>query len=66
MICGVFDRVFIDWYWVGHTKAWLIPGTEDLMPYVPKQAWIKKITLTIILYPASAALMSFIFSKFII
>ena len=29
LLCGLFDRVFIDWYWVGHTKAWLIPGTED-------------------------------------
>ena len=25
---GLFDRFFIDWYWVGHTKAWTIPGTE--------------------------------------
>ena len=23
------DRLFIDWYWVGKTKAWDIPGTED-------------------------------------
>lgn len=21
---------------VGHTKAWIIPGTEDLMPYITK------------------------------
>ena len=21
--------------WVGHTKAWIIPGTEDLRPYIP-------------------------------
>ena len=31
---GLFDRFFIDWYWVGHTKAWTIPGTEDLKPYI--------------------------------
>ena len=36
MIEGLFDRFFIDWFWVGKTKAWLIPGTEDLMPYIPK------------------------------
>ena len=34
MIMTLFDRIFIDWYWVGHTKAWIIPGTEDLMPYI--------------------------------
>ena len=28
------DRVLIDGYWVGHTDAWIIPGTEDLRPYI--------------------------------
>ena len=32
LIVGVFDRLYIDWYWVGRTKVWIIPGTEDLMP----------------------------------
>lgn len=58
--CGIFDRIFIDWYWVGHTKAWVIPGTEDLMPYIHKESWIKKIGLTIVLYPALAALLAWI------
>ncbi len=62
MICGAFDRIFIDWYWVGHTKAWLIPGTEDLMPYIHKETWIKKIVLTIVLYPILAALLALIIS----
>ena len=31
LIVGLFDRLFIDWYWVGKTKAWFIPGTEDLV-----------------------------------
>ena len=35
LVMGFFDRIFIDWYWVGKTKAWIIPGTEDLMPYIP-------------------------------
>ena len=30
MISGLFDRLFIDWWWVGHTKAWIIPGTEEM------------------------------------
>ena len=62
MICGAFDRIFIDWYWVGHTKAWLISGTEDLMPYIHKETWIKKIVLTIVLYPVLAALLALIIS----
>lgn len=41
MIGNIFDRLFIDEFWVGHTKAWLIPGTEDLMPYIPVKVKIK-------------------------
>ena len=39
---GLFDRFFIDWYWVWHTKAWVIPGTEDLQPYIPKNVLVRK------------------------
>ncbi len=60
LVCGVFDRVFIDWYWVGHKKAWIIPGTEDLMPYIHKESWIRKIAATVVVYPALAALLSFL------
>ena len=62
MICGALDRIFIDWYWVGHTKAWFIPGTEDLMPYIHKETWVKKVVLTIVLYPLLAALLSLVIS----
>lgn len=34
-IMNLIDRLLIDDFWVGHTKAWIIPGTEDLMPYIP-------------------------------
>lgn len=57
-ICGIFDRIFIDWYWVGHTNSWRIPGTEDLMPYVPPKTWAKKIICTIVEYPLVAALLA--------
>ena len=60
MLCGLFDKVFIDWYWVGHTKAWVIPGTEDLMPYINKKVWVKKIAAVVVLYPLLAALLSWI------
>lgn len=47
-IMGLFDRFFIDWYWVEHTKAWFIPGTEKLMPYIPKKMKIIKWMGTIV------------------
>ena len=52
---GLFDRFFIDWYWVGHTKAWTIPGTEDLKPYIPRKTRIVKWGITIIGNPLIAA-----------
>ena len=33
-VMNLIDRFLIDGYWVGHTKAWTIPGTEDLRPYI--------------------------------
>ena len=33
-IMNLIDRFLIDGYWVGHTDAWIIPGTEDLRPYI--------------------------------
>ena len=54
-IAGLFDRIFIAWYWVGQTKAWIIPGTEDLQPYIPKNVLTRKLVGTIIGYPLIAA-----------
>ena len=31
---GRSAHFLIDGYWVGHTNAWEIPGTEDLKPYI--------------------------------
>ena len=43
-IMNLIDRFLIDDYWVGHTDAWIIPGTEDLRPYITRkdtqQKWI--------------------------
>lgn len=33
-VMNLIDRFLVDDYWVGHTKAWTIPGTEDLKPYI--------------------------------
>lgn len=64
LIDGLFDRIFIDWFWVGKTKAWVIPGTEDLQPYVPKKRLIGKWLGTIIVFPLLAAIMAAILSLF--
>ena len=55
---GIFDRFFIDWYWVGHTKAWLIPGTEDLKPYIPVKVLVRKWIGTLVVYPLIALIMA--------
>lgn len=57
-IAGLFDRFFIDWYWVGKTKAWIIPGTEDLQPYIPRKVLIHKWFGTIVGYPIMSAIMA--------
>lgn len=54
-IQGLFDRFFIDWYWVGKTKAWEIPGTEDLKPYIPTKTLIVKWLSTLLMNPLIAA-----------
>ena len=57
-IMGVFDRLFIDWYWVGHTKAWEIPNTEDLKPYIPTKPLLVKWIFTIVGFPLIAAMIA--------
>ena len=43
-VLNLADRLFIDGWWVEHTKAWTIPGTEDLKPYITahdkKRKWL--------------------------
>ncbi len=33
-VMNLMDRFLVDGFWVGHTNAWTIPGTEDLKPYI--------------------------------
>ncbi len=58
LIQGLFDRFFIDFYWVGHTKAWNIPGTEDLKPYIPKKVMLGKWLATLVAFPMMMALIA--------
>ncbi len=41
-VMNLMDRFLVDDFWVGHTKAWTIPGTEDLKPYITKKDKCKK------------------------
>ena len=34
LVMDLIDRFLVDDFWVGHTKTGVIPGTEDLMPYI--------------------------------
>ena len=58
MISGLFDRIFIDWWWVGHTKALIIPGTEDLMPYIYGKTLVRKWLGTLVGFPIFAAILA--------
>jgi hypothetical protein len=58
LIEGLFDRLFIDGWWVGKTKAWLIPKTEDLMPYIPDHTRKMKWMFTLIGSPVIALVLS--------
>jgi putative effector of murein hydrolase LrgA (UPF0299 family) len=63
LISGLFDRLFIDWYWVGKTKAWIIPGTEDMMPYIYGKTLVGKWVSTLIGFPILAVLIAWVVSK---
>lgn len=65
MIEGIFDRVFIDWYWVCCTKAWIIQETEDMQPYISRKVFVKKWVMTLIGFPAISALLSGVMCLFL-
>lgn len=41
-VMNLMDRILVDNLWVGHTKAWTIPGTEELRPYITHEDKCKK------------------------
>ena len=61
---NLIDRLLIDEYWVGHTNAWIIPGTEDLRPYITakdkRQKWIMGTVGMAVLSAALASIMALI------
>ena len=60
LIFGLFDRIFIDWWWVGHTRTWVIPGTEDLMPYIYGKTLVSKWVGTLVVFPLAYALIAWL------
>ena len=64
-IMGLFDRFFVDWYWVEHTKAWDIPNTEELKPYIPKRMKIMKWLGTIVGFAIIALIIALIMNNIV-
>ena len=64
-VMNLADRLLVDGLWVGHTKAWTIPGTEDMKPYITARDKCKKwlfgtVGMVIISALISAIMMIFI------
>jgi hypothetical protein len=59
-IMNLIDRILIDEYWVGHTHAWVIPGTEDLMPYIYGKTLAVKWVGTLVAFPLMYALIAWV------
>lgn len=57
-ILNLIDRLLIDEYWVGRTKAWDIPGTEDLKPYIDRKDRIGKWLIGTAGFAALSAILS--------
>ncbi len=57
-VMNLIDRFLIDGWWVGCTKAWTIPGTEDLKPYITAQDKRKKWTFGTIGLAVIAAILA--------
>lgn len=61
-IVNLTDRFLIDEYWVGHTSAWDIEGTEDLKPYIDRKDKIQKWLMGTVGFALIAALLALFMS----
>lgn len=57
-LVNLIDRLGIDAYWVGHTKAWVIPGTEDLQPYIDRKDKLGKWLMGTVGFAVLSAILS--------
>lgn len=64
-VMNLVDRFLIDDFWVGHTRAWTIPGTEDLKPYIPAAVKRRKWAFGTVGLAVIAALLSGVMTLFV-
>ncbi len=64
-VMNLIDRFLIDDYWVGHTKVWTIPGTEDLKPYITAKDKQKKWLFGTVGMAGIAAVLAVLMTAFI-
>ena len=57
-VVNLIDRLGIDAYWVGHTEAWVIPGTEDLQPYIKRKDKLGKWFIGTVGFAALSAILA--------
>ena len=53
-----FDGIVIDRLWVGHSKFWVIPGTEDLPFVKPWKVVLTKRSLAMLAWAVIAAVVA--------
>lgn len=64
-VMNLIDRFGVDEFWVCHTDAWTIPGTEDLRPYITAKDKQKKWLFGTVGMAVIAAVLSGIMTLFI-
>ena len=64
-VMNLMDRLLVDGYWVGHTNAWTIPGTEDLKPYITAKDKQKKWLFGTVGMAVIAAVLAVLMTAFI-
>ena len=64
-VMNLIDRFLVDGYWVGHTNAWTIPGTEDLKPYITAKDKQKKWLFGTVGMAGIAAVLAVLMTAFI-
>ena len=57
-VVNLIDRLGIDAYWVGHTEVWVIPGTEDLRPYIKQKDKLVKWFIGTVGFAALSAILA--------
>ncbi len=64
-VMNLIDRFGVDEFWVCHTDAWTIPGTEDLKPYITAKDKQKKWLFGTVGMAIIAAVLSGIMTLFV-